>query len=200
MAACPRCKGTGKCFSCNGYGRASSSFCRVCAGTGNCNLCVGRGSVGDFHFEVEGTNAEEVERVAKAIMEKGIRKMPSNLTINLQNSTIGILNAGEIEDVQSISVNVSSLVESGHDEVAKALKELTEAVAASSEISPGERAYVLENLEEISKQAALPSEERAKPGVLKSVLSGVASTLGAAGGLAEVWSTWGNVIRAFFGL
>ncbi|HEX8609287.1 MAG TPA: hypothetical protein VF679_11660 [Pedobacter sp.] len=164
-------------------------------------MCVGRGNIGDFHFEVEGTNAEEVERVAKAIMEKGIRKMSSsNLTINLQNSTIGILNAGEIENVQSISVNVSSLVNSGHDEVAKALKELTEAVASSSEISPDERAYVLENLEELSKQAALLPGERAKSGVLKSVLSGVASTLGAAGGLAEVWSTWGSMIRAFFGL
>lgn len=125
---------------------------------------------------------------------------PSNITINLQNSTVGVLNAGEIENVKSISVNVSTLAKSGHDDVAVALKELTEAVADSTEISPDERAYVLENLEELSKQAALAPEERAKSGVIKSILSGVATTLSAAGGLAEVWSTWGSAIRVFFGL
>jgi hypothetical protein len=119
--------------------------------------------------------------------------------IHLSNSTVGILNTGEIEDVQSISVNVSTLAESGHAEMAKAIKELTEAVAASQELSADERAYVLENLEELSKQASLPSNERAKSGVIKSLIAGVGGSLSAAGGLAEVWSTWGTAIRGFFG-
>lgn len=120
--------------------------------------------------------------------------------IHLSNSTVGILNTGEIEDVQSISVNVSALAESGHAEMAKAIKELTEAVAASQELSVDERAYVLENLEELSKQALLPPNERAKSGVIKSLVTGVGASLSAAGGLAEVWSTWGEAIRTFFGL
>lgn len=119
--------------------------------------------------------------------------------IHLSNSTVGILNTGEIEDVQSISVNISTLAESGHAEMAKAIKELTEAVAASQELSADERAYVLENLEELSKQALLPPNERAKLGVIKSLASGVGASLSAAGGVAEVWSTWGGAIRAFFG-
>jgi hypothetical protein len=135
------------------------------------------------------------------MLEKGFEKMPTNPAVNikLNNSTIGILNTGQIEHVQSISVHVASLAESGYTEVAKALKELTEAVAASKEISSHERSYVLDNLEELSKQASLPPTERAKTGVVKSILAGVASSLGAAGGLAEVWSTWGDKIRIFFG-
>ena len=119
--------------------------------------------------------------------------------IHLRDSTIGVLNTGEIKDVQSISVNVATLAESGHAEMAKALKELTEAVAASHDLSADDRAYVLENLEELSRQAALPPNERTKSGVIKSIASGVGASLSAAGGLAEVWSTWGSVIRAYFG-
>jgi hypothetical protein len=119
--------------------------------------------------------------------------------IHLSNSTVGILNTGEIEDVRSISVNVSTLAETGHAEMAKAIKELTEAVATNQELSAGERAYVLENLEELSRQALLPPDERAKSGVIKSLVSGVGASVSAAGGLAEVWSTWGEQIRTFFG-
>lgn len=120
--------------------------------------------------------------------------------IHLRDSTVGVLNTGEINNVQSISVNVSSIAEAGHAEMAKALKELTEAVAGSGELSADDRSYVLENLEELSNQAALPQNERAKSGIIKSVAAGVGGSLSAAGGLAEVWSTWGPVIRAYFGV
>ena len=198
MTRCAGCGGTGECARCAGAGRG----CTVCFGTGNCFKCSGAGRIGNFQFEVRGENAEEVERVAKAILDSGFEKMPltPSISIQLTNSTIGILNTGEIEDVQSISVNLSTLAEAGHTEVAAALKALTEAVAASREISSDERTYILDNLEELSKQAALAANERTKNSVIKSIFSGVASSLGAAGGLAEVWSTWGNVIRAFFGL
>jgi hypothetical protein len=109
------------------------------------------------------------------------------------------LNAGEIKKVGSISANVSTLSESGHAEIARAIKELTEAIAESQELSADERTYILENLDELSKQAALSPDERAKTGVIKSLVSGVGGSLSAAGGLAEVWTTWGWAIRAFFG-
>jgi hypothetical protein len=84
--------------------------------------------------------------------------------------------------------------------VAKALKELTEAVASCQEISSEARSDILENLEELSKQAALTPEKRAKAGVIKSILSGVGASIGAVAGLAKIWSVWGNSIRAFFGV
>lgn len=167
-----------------------------------CQTCTAYGRSGNFEFKVHGVDAKEVETVAKALIEKGFERMSSspNININLSNSAIGVLNTGEIENVHSISVNVAALAESGNEEVAKALKELTEAVASSQEISSEERSEILENLEELSKQAALAREERAKAGVIKSILSGVGASIGAAAGLAKIWSVWGNSIRTFFGV
>ena len=122
------------------------------------------------------------------------------IEINLKNSTVGMLTAGDVKDVENILANVGTLASKGHDEVATSLKEVTEAVASSRELSEQERTDVLDSLDEIARQAALPVDRRAKPGVIKSVLSGIAGSLAAAGGTAEVWSTWGPQITRFFGL
>jgi hypothetical protein len=116
--------------------------------------------------------------------------------INISNSNIGILNTGEIEDIQSISVNIKS----GTHEVAEAIKQITGAVSKSPDLAAPIRSMVLEQLEELSKQALIPIENRSKPGIIKAIISTLATTLSAAGGLAEVWSTWGPAIQKFFGL
>lgn len=118
--------------------------------------------------------------------------------INLSNSAMNLLFGDAINDVQHISSNVSMLAESGNTEIAEALKKVTEAVAESTGLSDEDRADVLQNLEELSRQAALEPNQR-KAGVIKSILLGISSTLAAAGGSAEVWSTWGPAIRAYFG-
>lgn len=118
--------------------------------------------------------------------------------INLSNSAMNLLIGNAINDVQHISSNVSMLAESGKIEIAEALKKLTEGVAESTELSDEDKADVLQNLEELSRQAALEPDQR-KAGVIKSILLGISYTLAAAGGSAEVWSTWGPAIRAYFG-
>jgi hypothetical protein len=124
--------------------------------------------------------------------------IPANVQIHISDSTIGILNPGEITNVQSLTVNVSSLAESGNAEVANALKHLTEAVAASQELTTEQRAEALDWLEELSKQANLSKEKRLKPASLRAVAMALASACSAAGGLSTVWNTWGSVIKAFF--
>lgn len=120
--------------------------------------------------------------------------------INITGSSIGMLNTGEIKDIQSISVNVDSLKQSGQTDVASALIALTEAIASSQEIDTSQRNDLLDQIEELSKQATLPPEKRAKIGIIKSLTAGIATGLAAAGGLAEVWSTWGPAIRTYFGI
>jgi len=129
-----------------------------------------------------------------------VNKGPILNNINIDRSVIGMLNAGQIRDVQNIEINVSALVESGNPEVAQALKAITEVVAASKEISNEQRTELLDQLDELSSQAALIPDKRAKPGVIKAILSGLSVGLSGAGGLAEVWSTWGATIKAFFGV
>jgi hypothetical protein len=85
-------------------------------------------------------------------------------------------------------------------EQSRAIEKLTQAVTESRQLQHQEKTIVLEQLEELSKQAVLAPDQRLKPGVLNAVLNGIATTLGAAGGFAEVWSMWGQVLMRFFGL
>ena len=125
----------------------------------------------------------------------------SNVTnIFLNNSQVGILSSGQIQHVKSITANISHLQESGSNNIAEAIEKLTQAVTESRKLQDQDKTIVLEQLEELSKQAVLAPDQRAKTGVLKAVANGIATTLGAAGGLAEVWSTWGPVVMRFFNL
>ncbi|NBA94998.1 hypothetical protein [Pseudomonas sp. R5(2019)] len=120
--------------------------------------------------------------------------------INISHSPIGILNTGEIKQVERISVNISTLEKSGGSDAAEAIRHLTEAVTKSHELSERQQSELLDQLEEISRQATLAPDQRSSSGVIKALLVGIATGLGAVGGLAEVWSTWGSTITKFFEL
>ncbi len=119
--------------------------------------------------------------------------------ITISNSNIGILNTGQVESIGSITLHVQNLAASGNPDVAKALNSLAEAIGASREVSEHVKSEALDQLDELARQAAVEPHQRAKLGVIKSLFQGLATTLSAAGGLAEVWSTWGHEIRKFFG-
>ena len=128
-------------------------------------------------------------------------EVQSNVTnIFLSNSQVGFLNSGQIQHVKSITANIRHLQGSGGSDIAEAIEKLTQAVTESRQLQDQEKTIVFEQLEELSKQAVLTPDQRLKPGVLNAVLNGIATTLGAAGGFAEVWSTWGQVVMRFFGL
>ena len=122
----------------------------------------------------------------------------NNATIT--GGTFGILNTGEMKRIESIEVNVSTLANSDQSQqVAEALKHLTEAVAESKEITSEQKDETLEQLELLSEQAILPAPER-KTGLIKPTLGVLSTTFSAGGGLAEIWNTWGTPIKAFFGV
>ncbi len=120
----------------------------------------------------------------------------TEMKIEMHNSTVGMLNTGEMLG-ESITANVSILATSNQYQITEAFQNITEAVKASPDISSQERTKILERLELLSKQATLVPSER-KASLIKDTLLALATALGAGGGLAEIWSTWGNVIRDFF--
>ena len=128
-----------------------------------------------------------------------INRGPTLNNINIDRSVIGMLNAGSIQDVQRIDINVTSLAQSGNHEIAVALKTLTEAVASSQDLSVEQRNEFLDQLNMVSGQAALTPENR-KVGLIKPVLSALAAGLNTAGSLAQVWAVTGDVICAYFGV
>jgi len=119
--------------------------------------------------------------------------------IKISNSTIGILNTGQIKNIESIDINIGKLNDVGSDKVADALKNITAAVAESAELDANVKSNTLEQLESLSEQAILPANERSKPGVIKAVFTALSGTLAAAGNLASIWSTWGPAVQKFFG-
>ena len=85
-------------------------------------------------------------------------------------------------------------------EVAQALRYLADEVVASDELPEETKVELIQQLKELSRQAALPSKNRSSRGVLKAILASIASGIGLASGLTTVWSTWGETISRFFGL
>jgi hypothetical protein len=140
---------------------------------------------------------EALDTYLKAMRER--RQSMSTLNV-FGNITTGILNLGQIDRVKSIEANVLALSQSGLEDVADALKSLTTAVATNAELAEEQRQTALDILDELSKQATLPREKQAAIGTLRTIIGGLGSVLSAGGGLAEIWSTWGSSIRAFFGI
>lgn len=138
----------------------------------------------------------ETDTSSKIVIERGEITMGNRITI--ANSTIGLLNTGTIEKVKAITTNLNSLDQNGYSEVAQALHNLSEAVVSSAEVTDEQREELVDQLQELSLQAALPDSQRTSRGVIKALLGGLATGLGAAGSLAEVWSTWGPILVGFF--
>ena len=118
--------------------------------------------------------------------------------MNISNSQIGMLNTGSISNVQNIDVNVSTLVQSGQREIAEALTQLTEAVVSNQEIDDIQRTELIDQLETISNQAALPADNR-KAGLIKPILTGLTTGISAVGTLSKVWSMVGDTVCNYFG-
>jgi hypothetical protein len=126
--------------------------------------------------------------------------MSDKVKIEISGGTIGFLNAGEIHHVEAINANVQALAGADQQDIAKGLKELTEAFSASEELSNEQREEALQLLDSISAQAASTPEKRLPTGAIKAMIAGFGTIAGGAGGLAKVWDTWGQPIRHFFGI
>jgi len=93
-----------------------------------------------------------------------LRSKPQDAVLHLVggNINIGILNTGQIERVESISVSIETLSEVGQSEMAGALRDLAEAIAFSQELAEENRTELLEQLDYLSTQATLEPNKRTK--------------------------------------
>lgn len=120
----------------------------------------------------------------------------SNTSITVSGGVVGSINTGT---VHSIVVTMKGLGEAGHHELERVLQTLTEAIIQSQATDDVQKNAILEQVEYIAQQAAAKPQER-KPGVLRTVVSGLGSSLGAVADLATVWEQVGPVIRGALGL
>jgi hypothetical protein len=120
-------------------------------------------------------------------------------SIHFQNSSIGNLNFGT--QVGTINAVVQTMQGEGdaQREVARALKELTQAVVSSQTTLPeAEKQEVLDSLTTIAEQAAKKPEERSK-GTLKAIFGYLPNAISAATNLVSLWEKVGPTIKGYLG-
>jgi hypothetical protein len=127
-------------------------------------------------------------------------KMPDNF-VNITGGNFGALNVGGMQVVHSIDMKIGQLLkEPDAAEFAKALKELTEAIASKANpLTESQRQMALEQLDVLGQQASSPADKRSKP-VLNALVNTLANVCAGAGGLAAAWQLWGPVVTKFFGV
>ncbi|MGA2171523.1 MAG: hypothetical protein ABSG82_00735 [Sedimentisphaerales bacterium] len=93
-----------------------------------------------------------------------------NLTfnnINVEKSVIGAVNTGNIGQ---IDISLSNIKNGGNEELATVLKEFTEAILRSVELTDSLKNEILEHLSFLAGQASLPEPAR-KKSVIQTLLS-----------------------------
>ena len=100
--------------------------------------------------------------------------------------------------IDSVIANTVKLNSRGDQQVAKALEELTNAIEASSDASDAQKTVHLEQLAMLSEEALKPADKRLSRSILKPVIDAGLGSLNVVADMAQIWGTWGPVIKTFF--
>jgi hypothetical protein len=114
--------------------------------------------------------------------------------IKIDHSTVGVVNTGNI---QSVDVALTSLKNGGQDELAEALKTLSEAVLSHSTLEATRKNEIIEILSLLSAEATVPKEKR-RTGAMKALANQLKDYLSIVKDLGVLWTQWGPVILNAF--
>jgi hypothetical protein len=121
----------------------------------------------------------------------------SNTTVNqikIDNSVIGTVNTGTVDRIE---VHMDHISQSGNEEVAGAIKELTEAVAKDTELDTKLKNRLLEWIDLLASEATKPKQSRVS-GLVQSLLTSLNTLLSKTQVAFEVWSRIKTVLEGFF--
>jgi hypothetical protein len=122
-------------------------------------------------------------------------------SINVYGSNIGVVNTGimDIKKIESIAQHLEHIPSTDDNQIGYALREVTRAVTETFHLDNSKRSEVLDQLNGLAQQAALPEINRSI-GISRALVNALSQSLEAAGNLADIWSTWGETIKRFFGI
>lgn len=187
---CPLCGGVGHIIK-----DGTQSRCTYCGAT----ITVTSGTISSgfrkITARITGSNGDDVSKVVKQTLSK--MENPTN-KIHISGGSVGLLNTGEIKKVKEISINLGALEKEGKIDIVEAIKNLTESITQSKDLDLNTRTELLEQLEELSKQATLSPDQRIKKGTIKAILVGLAGGLAVTADLTDVWKEWGDKLIDFF--
>ena len=111
--------------------------------------------------------------------------------IKVDRSVVGSINTGNVERIE---VSLDHINQSGEEHFGSALAAFTRDVIKNADLSPEAKHEILEQLEVVTAEVAIPKERR-RAGVLKSVGAGIASAVSTAADLATLWTVIQGLLR-----
>lgn len=125
------------------------------------------------------------------------KQLPS-IHLHIENSSIANLNLGTQVGTINAALEVISGQPGPSQEVAEALKQLTEATVAEQALPDLEKQEIVQALSTLAEQAAKKPEERSK-GPLRAIVGWLPTAIAAAADLTTLWGKFGPAIKVFFG-
>lgn len=104
--------------------------------------------------------------------------------INVDRSVVGAINTAE---VKQIDIAMSKIKNSGNEELAKAVKEFTEAVISEIKLNNETKNQILELISFLTKQSLLNKEKR-QNSIIKAILPSVKSLISTIALLVNLWT------------
>lgn len=125
--------------------------------------------------------------------------MPSPPHLNVTIHSAANVNLGTQAGTINATLTAISGQSPAHQDVAVALKELSEAVLHNPQILDSQKQEALQVITDIVKQAEAKPEARSI-GTLKAMLAGLPTVIGMAADLTALWEKCAPVVRHFFGI
>lgn len=114
--------------------------------------------------------------------------------INVTNSVVGTLNTGSIGVVDQ---SITALVQVGDNSLGEALKELSQAILGSKDLTTNQKNELMESLSAISTEAITPKENR-KKSVASILIERASQVTSLATDIADACQKWWPIVQAAF--
>jgi len=115
--------------------------------------------------------------------------------IRVENSTVGVINTGDLKSIDSV---VTTAKTAGHEALATALKEFTEAVLISQDLQQEAKNETISQLAFLSQQVV--SKQKQAPSVIRSIIFSIERTINGAASLVTLWPLLHDRLRPLLGL
>lgn len=124
--------------------------------------------------------------------EAKMKEEPTSM--NITYKITGMANFGQV--IGDIEVNVQQIKESGHEEIAQALAELTEVIANDPKLIDDDKSQAIGQMQELSQQVKVEKESRNK-GVIEAILTHLPTLMILSDKCQELWVRYEPIIRGF---
>ena len=114
--------------------------------------------------------------------------------INVSNSVVGTINTGTIGVIDQ---SISALAHTGATDLAQAVKELSEAILRSGDLTSNQKNEVVEGLSVVAEEAAAPQERR-RNAVARAIIQNAEKITSLANDITDVCQKWWPVLMAAF--